>query len=128
MIAFLALLLASSLPGPVTGDFDHDGKPDTAEIVREGRDVYLLQITRGAAFGAPERVRLGLSAPDYMQAATRGGPTPTACGKGAGPADTPCPRTSVTVRPGDLTLGHAEASQAVLAWDGQSFSLEWVAD
>lgn len=128
MITFLALLAASSLPGPIAGDFDHDGKRDTAAIIREGRDIYVLQVTRGARPGAPERVRLGLSPPDFMQLAKTGGPTPTACGKGAGAANTPCPHSSVTVREGDLTLGHAEASQAVLVWNGRGFSLEWVAD
>jgi|GEM_PF-1241601 len=128
MIALLALLAASSLPGPVSGDFDHDGKPDSAAIVREGRDVYFLQVTRGAAPGAPERVRLGLNPPDYMLAAKTGGPTPTACGKGAGAANAPCPHASVTVRQGDLTLGHAEASEAVLLWNGRTFALEWLTD
>lgn len=127
MIALLALFLASSLPGPVVGDFDHDGKPDRAEIVREGRDIYFLQITRGGA-PLPERVPLHLSPPDYMKVAEATQETPTACGKGAGPRNAPCPHPKIEVAKGDLLMGHAEASEAVVKWTGHDFRLEWLTD
>lgn len=128
MLAFAVLLLSSSLPGPISGDFDHDGKADTAAIVREGRDVYVLRITRGAAPTEPVRVGLGLSPPDYMVPAKNGGVLPTACGKGAGAKDAPCPKTSIQVTKGDLLLGSSEASQSVLLWDGHAFERTWLTD
>jgi hypothetical protein len=133
MITLLALLLATSLPstrlpGPISGDFDHDGKADTATIVREGRDVYFLRITRGAAPSAPVRLRLGLNPPDLMVPAKNSGSVATACGKGVGAKSDPCPHTSVQVTRGDLLLGSSEASQSVLLWNGQTFRQEWLAD
>lgn len=129
MIALLALLLLSSrIPGPLTGDFDHDGKPDRAEVVREGRDVYFLQITRGAAPSVPEKLSLHLSPPDYLKTAETSAKTATACGKGAGPKDAPCPHASVEIAKGDLLLGHSESSEAVVKWTGHDFRLEWLAD
>ena len=128
MLAFAVLLLSSSLPGPISGDFDHDGKADTAAIVREGRDVYFLQITRGAAPTAPVRVGLGTNPPNYMVPAKKDGVVPTACGKGAGAKDAPCPHASVQVTRGDLLFGASEASESVLVWDGRTFRREWLTD
>jgi len=133
MITLLALLLATNLlptglPGPISGDFDHDGKVDTATIVREGRDVYVLRVARGAAPGAPVRLSLGLNPPDFMVPAKKGGSVATACGKGVGAKSAPCPRTSVQVTRGDLLLGASEASQSVILWDGQAFRQEWLTD
>lgn len=138
MSAFLALLLWSNvvaagpisggLPGPINGDFDHDGKIDTARIVRETGDVYFLQIARGAAPGKPVRVSLGQHPPDFMVPAKNGGVVTTACGKGLGAKSDPCPRPSVKVTRGDLMLGATESSQSVLIWDGQTFHEEWLSD
>jgi len=133
MSVFVALLLSAALtpgglPGPISGDFDHDGKADTATIVLEGRDVYVLRITRGAAPTAPVRVDLGFHPPDYMVPAKNGGVVKTACGKGAGVNGGPCPRPSVQVTRGDLLLGSREASESVLLWDGQTFRQEWLTD
>lgn len=128
MLAFLALFLSATLPGPISGDFDHDGKVDTARIVREGRDVYFLEISRGGAPGLPVRISLGLHPPDFMVPAKNGGAVATACGKGAGAKSDPCPHPSVQVTRGDLMLGSAEASESVLIWDGQTFRQEWLSD
>ncbi|PIB96030.1 hypothetical protein [Caulobacter sp. X] len=128
MSLFLALLVSAILPGPISGDFDHDGKTDTARIHRAGDGGYVLEISRGAAPGAPARIDLGRSAPNYMVPAENGGVVATVCGKGLGAKTDPCPRASVQVTRGDLLLGASEASEAVLIWDGQTFRQDWLSD
>ena len=128
MPLFLALLASAVLPGPISGDFDHDGKADTARILRAGDGGYVLEISRGAAPKAPVRLELGRYAPNYMVPAKNGGVVATSCGKGAGPDTDPCPRKSVQVTRGDLLLGAAEASEAVFIWDGQTFRQDWLSD
>jgi hypothetical protein len=128
MSVFLALFLSTVLPGPISGDFDHDGKTDTARILRAGGGPYVLEISRGAAPKTPVRIDLGRYAPDYMVPAKNGGKVATACGKGSGPDNAPCPRASVQVTRGDLLFGTSEASEAVLIWDGQTFREDWLSD
>ena len=128
MPLLLALLVATILPGPISGDFDHDGKVDTARIVRAGGGAYVLEISRAVGASTPVRIELGLNPPDYMVPARDGGSAATACGKGAGANTTPCPRASVRVTRGDLLLGSAEASESVLIWDGQTFRRDWLSD
>lgn len=128
MSLLLSLLVAAVLPGPINGDFDHDGKADTARIVRAGDGAHVLEIVRGAAPGAPVRIALGRYAPDYMVPAKNGGVVATSCGKGEGAKTEPCPRKSVQVTRGDLLVGTAEASESVLIWDGQTFRRDWLSD
>ena len=128
MSLFLALLVSAILPGPISGDFDHDGKADTARIVRADDGAYVLEIARGAASKAPLRIELGRHAPDYMVPAKSGGAVATACAKGAGAPTDPCPRKSVQVTRGDLLVGTAEASESVFVWDGQTFRRDWLSD
>lgn len=128
MSLFLALLASAILPGPISGDFDHDGKTDTARILLGGGGPYVLEISRGAAPKTPVRIDLGRYAPDYLVPAENGGKVATACGKGLGAKTDPCPRPSVQVTRGDLLLGASEASEAVLIWDGQTFRQEWLSD
>ncbi|WP_299008280.1 hypothetical protein [uncultured Caulobacter sp.] len=127
MPLFLVLLVSAILPGPISGDFDHDGKADTARILRAGGG-YILEISRGAAPKAPARIDLGRYAPNYMVPAENSGAVATACGKGAGAKTDPCPRASVQVTRGDLLFGSAEASEAVLIWDGRTFRQDWLSD
>lgn len=128
MSVFLALLVSTILPGPISGDFDHDGKTDTARILRADGGAYVLEISRGAAPKTPVRIDLGPHAPDYMVPAKNGGKVATACGKGSGPSTDPCPRASVQVTRGDLLFGASEASKAVLIWDGLTFRQDWLSD
>ena len=127
-LPLLFLLGASSLPGPIQGDFDHDGLTDTAQIARTGRDIYHLEITRGAAPGAPTRLPMHLSPPHYFKLADAQPATPTACGKGLGAKDHPCPRPKVDLKQGDLLFGYSEASEAAVLWDGKTFQVEWLSD
>ena len=128
MSLLLSLLVVAVLPGPINGDFDHDGKADTARNVRAGDGAHVLEITRGAAPAAPVRIALGRYAPDYMVPAKNGGVVATSCGKGEGAKTEPCPRKSVQVTRGDLLVGTAEASESVVIWDGQTFRRDWLSD
>jgi hypothetical protein len=127
MLAPWLLLVAASLPAPLSGDFDHDGKQDVAAIVRQGDAAYVLSVKRGAAPDAPARIPLrGL--PDILTTAEARNVEATACAKGAGPHDAPCPDKVVTVEKGDLLFGTAEASLAVAQWDGRAFQVTWISD
>jgi hypothetical protein len=125
---FLLLLVSAILLGPISGDFDHDGKADTARIVRAGDGAHVLEIVRGAAPDAPVRIELGRYAPDYMVPAENSGAVATSCGKGVGANTDPCPRKSVQVTRGDLLVGAAEASESVFIWDGHAFRQDWLSD
>ncbi|WP_165185233.1 hypothetical protein [Caulobacter soli] len=126
----IALLLAAAAAfTPLKGDFDHDGRPDTARIVHAG-DRYVLRVIRGADPRKPATVwDLGRSKPPYpFVAAARAGRFQTACSKGLGRDATPCPRSWVTVKAGDLTFGNAETTEAVALWNGRRFDVEWLSD
>ncbi|PHY17274.1 hypothetical protein [Caulobacter sp. BP25] len=123
------LLVAASLPAPLAGDFDHDGKPDAAAVVREGDTAYVLTIKRGAAPDAPARIPLRKGYPNiFLTTAEARSVEATACAKGAGPHDEPCPDKVVTVEKGDLLFGSPEASLAVAKWDGRAFRVTWISD
>jgi hypothetical protein len=122
MIA-LALLAAAVivLPAPVTGDFDGDGKPDTARLVQRVDGAgYDLVISRGAG----PRI-IVTHVPDahnfYLQTGWR------RAGCIEPKASTPCPVTRST--PKDfLVFGTEEASAAIATWNGQGFDIKWMSD
>ena len=127
MIPFLAAVLSlASLPS-LSGDFDHDGRRDTAELVKVA-EGYRLMIRRGAAASRPLTVMSLTDPANFYLGKAQGGEFATACGKGIGAKSDPCPRASVQVTRGDLLLGSSEASQSVLLWDGQTFRQEWLTD
>ena len=128
MLLPLLFLLAASIPGPIQGDFDHDGLTDTARISRTGRDIYKLEITRGAAPGILTSLSLQLSPPDYFKLASAQDGVATACGKGMGAKSQPCPHPKVDLKQGDLLFGYSEASEAAVLWDGGTFHIEWLTD
>lgn len=108
----------------VSGDFDRDGLEDRAYF-RElaGHD---LVVERGvgrmsvvAPVSDPSDFYLGVLAPGTYQ---------TACGKGFGSRDAPCPERSVTLDRPALQFGTKEASQAVAIWDGDRFRVVWLSD
>jgi hypothetical protein len=128
MLAPWLLLVAASLPAPLTGDFDHDGRSDVAAVVRESDTAYVLTVKRGAAPGAPAKLSLGRGFPEILETAQASAVEATACAKGAGAHNAPCPVKTVAIQKGDLLLTSPEASQAVMKWDGQAFRLEWISD
>lgn len=129
MLLPLLLLLAASLPGPVQGDFDHDGLIDTARIRSTGSDAHDLEIIRGATPSHPTRVARLRAAPDYLQLnTTHEDGVATACGKDLGTRRQPCPNPKVDLRKGDLVFGSAESSEAVVLWDGKRFQVQWLTD
>jgi hypothetical protein len=126
----IALLLAATTAfAPVKGDFDHDGRQDTAQIVStSGR--HRLQVTRGADPRHPVVVwDLGETKPLHpFVSIARAGRFQTACGKGLGRDSDPCPRAWVTVKAGDLTFGAEESTEAVALWNGRRFEIAWLSD
>ena len=124
----IALILAASF-APLTGDFDHDGRRDTARIVTSGGQ-YILRVTRGADPRHPITIwGLGPDKPrNTFVAATRAGRFQTACGKGEGSDRDPCHRAWVTLKAGDLSFGYEEASEAVAQWNGRRFVVDWLSD
>ncbi|PZU07449.1 MAG: hypothetical protein DI605_15395 [Sphingomonas sp.] len=127
MIPFLALSLSlASLPS-VTGDFDHDGKRDTAQVVK-ATEGYRLMIRRGAALGKP-LVLMSLTDPaNFYLGTAQGGDFATACGKGYGANGTRCDRPRVSLKGNELAFGFREASDGVAIWKGNRFDLVWLTD
>lgn len=129
---FLAMLAAAAvhLPHPVRGDFDHDGRPDVAEVVAAPGGQYRLIVRRGAP-GHPVAVIATFAAAElanlYVDTA-RPGRWPTWCGKGGGAGNTPCPRKSVTLKGDTLDFGMTEASESVAIWTGQRFEVVLLSD
>ena len=123
------LLAATAAFAPLTGDFDHDGRQDAAQIVSSG-GRYVLRVTRGADPRHPVVVwDLGETKPLYPFVSTAGaGRFQTACGKGLGSDRDPCPRAWVAVKAGDLTFGVEESTGAVALWNGKRFDVEWLSD
>ena len=124
MTTSLVLMTAAALALQVSGDFDRDGLADRAHL-REAGGRHELVVERGAGGTAvvqavdPLYFYLGVLEP---------GSYATACGKGIGDADAPCPELSVTLESPTLEFGKEEASQAVAIWDGQRFRVVWLSD
>ncbi len=126
----IALILAATATfAPLVGDFDHDGRPDTAQIVAVGGH-YVLRVMRGADPRHPVTVwALGRGAPrNVLVEKARAGRFQTACGKGEGNDSDPCPRTWVSLKEGDLSFGYEEASTAAAQWNGKRFVVDWLSD
>jgi hypothetical protein len=127
MTPFLAAALSlASLPS-VSGDFDHDGKRDTAEVVKVA-EGYRLMLRRGAAAGKP-LVLMSLTDPaNFYLGTAQGGEFATACGKGFGAKGTRCARPRVTLKGNELAFGFREASDGVAIWKKGRFDLVWLTD
>lgn len=130
MIAAILAAAALHLPAPVRGDFDHDGRSDTAEVVATLGGRFELIIRRGAR-GHPTAVIATFHAADlpdlYVTKATPGR-WKTWCGKGGGSDDQPCPRTYVVLKGETLDFGIQEASESVALWTGKRFEIVRLSD
>lgn len=107
----------------VTGDFDRDGRPDTARLVRSG-DTYDLVIQRAAPGAAPDVVEtITVSqASNYFLVLATPGIYQTWCGRGGATEAEPCPALSLTLSGDVLAFGFAEAGESVAVWDGERFT------
>jgi len=129
LIAILTLMAALGVPAPLRGDFDRDGKPDTAEIVRDARGERQVVIRRGATklpTAIPE-TRHGSNSDFFLDVAIPGR-WPTACAKGLGSDDDPCARKVVVTRGGEITFGTRESTAWVVIWDGRKFESVQISD
>ena len=129
MLAILLAAATATLPAPVSGDFDRDGKTDVAALVAADGG-YDLVVRPGGAGRAPMTVT-AIKAENAMRmflGKADPGVEATACGKGAGRRDAPCPRKSVTLSGDVLDFGTREASRAVALWTGERFEVVWLED
>jgi hypothetical protein len=113
----------------VRGDFDHDEKPDLAEVVPNGQGAWRLVIRRGAA-GHPTPTITELSADELANFVTKAKPGRwrTWCGKGGDMEDDqPC-EPVVRLRGDTLDFGTEEASEAVAICTGKQFRIVWLSD
>jgi hypothetical protein len=128
-IAMTPLLLALSVlatPAPVTGDFDHDGRSDRAEIVTVSDGAYQLQVQPGAV-GAKPLVVADLQPSqlrDLFVEKASPGRVRTRC---ADVTDDKCRRT-VELAGDTLSFGTREASHAMAIWRGDRFEVVWISD
>lgn len=117
---------------PLKGDFDHDGRQDTAGLTRLASGRYGLQIARGADPRHPMTIQVlrpGETLRNIFLDTARGGRFQTACDKGCyGPETGRCSRDWITARDGDLTFGTEESSAAIVLWNGTDFDVEWTSD
>lgn len=119
MISTFAVMAALRLPAALHGDFDHDGKRDTAHVVRSVSGDLQLVVWRGADRATPALVERLPSGGDVFVDVASAGRWPTACAKGHGRDDDPCPRKVVVTRGGELTWGTRESTLWVVMWDGR---------
>jgi hypothetical protein len=124
MLALIAAAALAALPAPATGDFDGDGRIDTARLVeRTNGPGYDLVITRGSG-AAPIVVTHVSEAGNFY---VHSGRYRVACVELAGKTSKPCPVTRRA--PKDVVMfGTEEASAAMAIWNGQGFDVEWVSD
>ena len=130
---FAGIIMAAAIarvPAPVRGDFDHDGKPDVAEIASGPRGNYRLIVRRGAA-GHPVSIVTTFTRQElanlYLTKA-KPGRWQTWCGKGGGNEGDPCPRTSVQLRGDTLDFGTEESTEFVAIWTGRRFEVVQLSD
>jgi len=126
---FLAAVIANA-PRPVRGDFDHDGKPDVAEVVPWRKGVYHLIIRRGAR-GHPVSVIDEISQDnlgDLFLAKKLPGRWETWCGIAGDEGGPPCGPKSIRLHGETLAFGTTDASEAVVIWNGRRFEIIWLDD
>ena len=128
MITALLFAAALAVPPPVTGDFDHDGRPDRAELVPAG-EGYRLQVRLAARPQAPVVVDTTGELEGFYFRLARPGTITTWCGKErALDRKAPCPRRTVRLRRDTLEFGFTEKASAVAPWTGRGFEVIWISD
>lgn len=131
MIVALAMAVAMShLPPPVRGDFDRDGKPDTAQVVAGPEHTYRLVVTPGDPHRQPTTI--DTFSEDELQGLKlgkeRAGRLKTWCGKGGGVDDDPCPYRAVVLPGETLSYGTPWSSEWIAIWNGHRFERVLISD
>jgi hypothetical protein len=130
LAAVVVAAVVAHMPPPVRGDFDHDGRPDVAEIVPFRPGVYHLVIWLGAPHHpvfVVDTLKQEELAGFFLDKA-KPGRWRTWCGKGGDAGDGPCHRASVRLRGDTLAYGTKESSEAVAIWTGRRFEAVWLSD
>lgn len=129
MLQLVLAAAVATLPAPVSGDFDHDGKVDVAAVVASG-DGYDLVVRPGGEGRAQIRIRslnTNILNGFYLGKAVEGVQA-TACAKDLGRATDLCAVKSVTLAGDTLQFGTKEASRAVALWMDNQFQVVWLED
>ena len=127
LIELAVASMIATLPRPIRGDFDQDGRPDVAEVLANRAGSFILVVRRGAEPSKLAVVDTIEDVTDFYLASQKPGRAVTACAKGLG-ENRPCKRTTVTTRGETLAFGTEEASGAVALWNGKTFEVEWLSD
>jgi hypothetical protein len=117
------------LPAALHGDFDRDGKPDTARIVQSASGERQVVVRRAAATTddvLPNTQHTAAS--DFFLNAAHAGRWRTACAKGLGRDNDPCARKVVVMRGGEISFGTRESTEWVAIWDGRKFETVQLSD
>ncbi len=122
MLPIVLAMAAAQTPrisGIVTGDFDHDGKPDRAMVLRQPDDTFAVVVEhgRGGRSMLMDHIRqieapfVKLASPGEIAAACSGSKAPHACPSGR-------------LQLGDtISYGMHETTHGVALWNGRSFEL-----
>lgn len=118
--------IASMKPMP-TIDFDGDGRADRVVVDTDGGLSRLIAYRAGA----PDRgvvIAHVRNTGEFFVRVLPPGIYATACGRGLGPDDAPCPADSVALARPTIGYGTAEASLFAAEWDGRKFAITALSD
>lgn len=119
-------------PTTAHGDFDGDGVPDLARVVRDADRHYRVVVEPGSQ--VQRRIVVydyGLRRADFYVSGSTPGRYETACHKGYGPdahEGQPCADNFVVLQGDVLSFGVSESSDAVALWTGRGFRVVWMTD
>lgn len=121
---FVAMI---ALPAAVAGDFDGDGRRDTARFVANGAGAARLEAVLAARPGVVWQIpgSAGPAANLYVVTVPPGRHAPL-CDAGDGNTR-PC-SPPIAVATDAVAFGTKEASMAIAWWTGTGFKMIWTAD
>lgn len=122
----MTLLAGQAISQPaVTGDFDRDGRPDSALIERSAAGKLSLIVRHGSGATSTVDADIGDATNFYFDRASPG-QVATACADPRA-SRAACPGTALPSGDG-LLFGTREASGAVALWTGKRFESVWISD
>ena len=124
-LPILPALLAMVLPATVSGDFDHDGRPDSAAIEKRADGSFAVVITH-AGGARSELTRLGADGRGVFLKLAAPGEIAVACDAPEAPV-TACPKDQLPDSDA-LAFGTDQGPEAVALWTGKQFALVWIED